>query len=166
VLIRGRTSGTIVAALRAAIARAWLTISLTAIVGLFVYFVFGLSLGLLSYYYVEQAADRDEYGPATPVGRQSHRLAAPRGRGAARSAAMASCETALERNIHWRTLTPISSTELQMAIALTAPLAMSRGRGPVWVVCHERAACVTSPPSSRSMGLKQTLYARKQRPYP
>jgi small-conductance mechanosensitive channel len=50
-LIRGRTSGTIVAALRAAIARAWLTISLTAIVGLFLFFVFGLSLGLLSYYY-------------------------------------------------------------------------------------------------------------------
>jgi len=50
-LIRGRTSGSIVAALRAAIARAWLTISLTAIVGLFLFFVFGLSLGLLSYYY-------------------------------------------------------------------------------------------------------------------
>jgi small-conductance mechanosensitive channel len=50
-LIRGRTSGTIVAALRAAIARAWLTISLTVIVALFLLFVFGLSLGLLSYYY-------------------------------------------------------------------------------------------------------------------
>jgi len=50
-LIRGRESGTIVAALRAAIARAWLGISLTAIVGLFLFFVFGLSLGLLSYYY-------------------------------------------------------------------------------------------------------------------
>src|SRR6516225_9836885 len=50
-LIRGRASGTIVAALRAAIARAWLTISLTAVVGLFLFFVFGLSLGLLSYYY-------------------------------------------------------------------------------------------------------------------
>jgi len=50
-LIRGRTSGTIVAAMRAAIARAWLTISLTAIAGLFLFFVFGLSLGLLSYYY-------------------------------------------------------------------------------------------------------------------
>jgi small-conductance mechanosensitive channel len=50
-LIRGRTSGTIVAALRAAIARAWLAISLTAIVALFLFFVFGLSLGLLSYYY-------------------------------------------------------------------------------------------------------------------
>jgi small-conductance mechanosensitive channel len=50
-LIRGRTSCSIVAALRAAIARAWLTISLTAITGLFLFFVFGLSLGLLSYYY-------------------------------------------------------------------------------------------------------------------
>jgi len=50
-LIRGRTSGTIVAALRAALARAWLTTSLTAIVALFLFFVFGLSLGLLSYYY-------------------------------------------------------------------------------------------------------------------
>ena len=50
-LIRGRTTTTIVSALRAAIARAWLTISLTAIVALFLFFVFGLSLGLLSYYY-------------------------------------------------------------------------------------------------------------------
>jgi moderate conductance mechanosensitive channel len=50
-LIRGRTTDTIVAALRAAIARAWLTISLTAIIALFLFFVFGLSLGLLSYYY-------------------------------------------------------------------------------------------------------------------
>jgi small-conductance mechanosensitive channel len=50
-LIRGRTTTTIVAALRAAIARAWLTLSVTAIVALFLFFVFGLSLGLLSYYY-------------------------------------------------------------------------------------------------------------------
>ena len=50
-LIRGRATNTIVASLRAAIARAWLTISLTAIVALFLFFVFGLSLGLLSYYY-------------------------------------------------------------------------------------------------------------------
>jgi small-conductance mechanosensitive channel len=50
-LICGSTKGTIVAALRAAIARAWLTISVTAIVALFLFFVFGLSLGLLSYYY-------------------------------------------------------------------------------------------------------------------
>jgi moderate conductance mechanosensitive channel len=50
-LIRGRTTNTIVAALRAAIARAWLTIGLTTVVALFLFFVFGLSLGLLSYYY-------------------------------------------------------------------------------------------------------------------
>jgi moderate conductance mechanosensitive channel len=50
-LIRGRRTGTIVAALRAAIARAWLAIALTAIAALFLFFVFGLSLGLLSYYY-------------------------------------------------------------------------------------------------------------------
>ena len=50
-LIRGRATGTIGAALRAGIARAWLTIGLTAIAGLFLFFVFGLSLGLLSYYY-------------------------------------------------------------------------------------------------------------------
>jgi small-conductance mechanosensitive channel len=50
-LIRGRATNTIVAALRAAIARAWLAISLTAVVALFLFFVFGLSLGLLSYYY-------------------------------------------------------------------------------------------------------------------
>ena len=50
-LICGRRTGTIVAALRAAIARAWLAIALTAIAALFLFFVFGLSLGLLSYYY-------------------------------------------------------------------------------------------------------------------
>src|SRR5260370_14791185 len=37
--------------LRAAIARAWLAIGLTIVVGLFVLFVFGLSLGLLSYFH-------------------------------------------------------------------------------------------------------------------
>lgn len=50
-LIRGQPTGTIAAVLRAAIARAWLAIALTAIAGLFLFFVFGLSLGLLSYYY-------------------------------------------------------------------------------------------------------------------
>jgi moderate conductance mechanosensitive channel len=50
-LIRGRATGTIVAALRAATARAWLAIALSAVTGLFLFFVFGLSLGLLSYYY-------------------------------------------------------------------------------------------------------------------
>jgi small-conductance mechanosensitive channel len=46
-LICGCRTGTIVAALRAAIARAWLAIALTAIAALFLFFVFGLSLGLL-----------------------------------------------------------------------------------------------------------------------
>jgi small-conductance mechanosensitive channel len=50
-LIRGRMSDTIVGALRATIARAWLPIGLTAVGCLFLFFVFGLSLGLLSYYY-------------------------------------------------------------------------------------------------------------------
>ncbi len=50
VLIRGRSSG-LVGALRAAIARAWLPIGLTIVAGLMVLFVFGLSLGLLSYYH-------------------------------------------------------------------------------------------------------------------
>ncbi|HEX4184988.1 MAG TPA: mechanosensitive ion channel domain-containing protein, partial [Stellaceae bacterium] len=50
-LVCGCRTGTIVAALRVAIARAWLVIALTAIVALFLFFVFGLSLGLLSYYY-------------------------------------------------------------------------------------------------------------------
>jgi moderate conductance mechanosensitive channel len=36
---------------RAAIARAWLAIGRTAVAALFLFFVFGLSLGLLSYYY-------------------------------------------------------------------------------------------------------------------
>jgi small-conductance mechanosensitive channel len=50
-LIRGRATGTILAVLRAAIARAWLAIALFAVAALFLFFVFGLSLGLLSYYY-------------------------------------------------------------------------------------------------------------------
>ena len=50
-LIRGRASGSIIAALRAAVARAWLAIGLSAVAALFLFFVFGLSLGLLSYYY-------------------------------------------------------------------------------------------------------------------
>jgi moderate conductance mechanosensitive channel len=50
-LIRGGATGTIVAALRAAIARAWLAIGLSAVAALFLFFIFGLSLGLLSYYY-------------------------------------------------------------------------------------------------------------------
>ncbi|HVC55515.1 MAG TPA: mechanosensitive ion channel domain-containing protein [Stellaceae bacterium] len=49
-LIRGAGGG-LVGALRAAIARAWLAIGLIAVAGLFLFFVFGLSLGLLSYYH-------------------------------------------------------------------------------------------------------------------
>jgi small-conductance mechanosensitive channel len=49
-LIRGRSAG-LIGALRAAIARAWLGIGLTIVIGLFVLFVFGLSLGLLTYFY-------------------------------------------------------------------------------------------------------------------
>ncbi len=49
-LIRGHTGG-VIGALRAAIAGAWLPIGLTAVGGLFLFFVFGLSLGLLSYYH-------------------------------------------------------------------------------------------------------------------
>src|SRR5712692_7532515 len=49
-LIRGRSGG-LIGALRAAIARAWLAIGLTIVIGLFVLFVFGLSLGLLSYFH-------------------------------------------------------------------------------------------------------------------
>jgi moderate conductance mechanosensitive channel len=51
-LIRGRDSSSgIVAAVRAGLARAWLPGGLTAVAGLMVFFVFGLSLGLLSYYH-------------------------------------------------------------------------------------------------------------------
>lgn len=49
-LIRGRGTG-LIGALRAAVARAWLPIGLTTVAGLMVFFVFGLSLGLLSYYH-------------------------------------------------------------------------------------------------------------------
>jgi moderate conductance mechanosensitive channel len=49
-LIRGRSGG-LIGALRAAVARAWLAIALTMVIGLFVLFVFGLSLGLLSYFH-------------------------------------------------------------------------------------------------------------------
>ena len=49
-LIRGQSIG-LFGALRAAIARAWLAIGLTVLGGLMVLFVFGLSLGLLSYYH-------------------------------------------------------------------------------------------------------------------
>ena len=50
-LIRGRDSRGVVAALRAGLARAWLAIGLTTVTIMMVFFVFGLSLGLLSYYH-------------------------------------------------------------------------------------------------------------------
>ena len=50
-LIRGRDSTGLIASARAGLARAWLAIGLAAIAGLMVFFVFGLSLGLLSYYH-------------------------------------------------------------------------------------------------------------------
>jgi small-conductance mechanosensitive channel len=49
-LICGCTGG-VVGALRATIARAWVGIGLVGVAALFVFFVFGLSLGLLSYYH-------------------------------------------------------------------------------------------------------------------
>jgi small-conductance mechanosensitive channel len=48
-LIRGRSSG-LIGAMRAAIAHAWLPVGLTTVAGLMLFFVFGLSLNLLSYY--------------------------------------------------------------------------------------------------------------------
>ena len=48
--IRGHRNGGVVAAVRSAVARAWLPIGMTAVGGLMVFFVFGLSLGLLSYF--------------------------------------------------------------------------------------------------------------------
>jgi small-conductance mechanosensitive channel len=50
-LIRGRRSGGVVAAIRAGIARAWIPVSLALVAALLVFFVAGLSLGLLSYYH-------------------------------------------------------------------------------------------------------------------
>jgi len=50
-LIRGRRSDGIIAAMRGALARAWVTIGLTLVGALMLFFVFGLSLGLLSYYH-------------------------------------------------------------------------------------------------------------------
>jgi moderate conductance mechanosensitive channel len=50
-LIRGRATGTLLAVLRATVARTWLAIALSTVAALFLFFVFGLSLGLLPYYY-------------------------------------------------------------------------------------------------------------------
>jgi small-conductance mechanosensitive channel len=49
-LLCGQSIGGLVGALRSGIARAWLAIGLTLVAGQFLLFVFGLSLGLLSYY--------------------------------------------------------------------------------------------------------------------
>lgn len=50
-LIRGYPKTSVVAAIRAALSHAWLAIGLTSVLGLLVFFVFGLSLGLLDYYH-------------------------------------------------------------------------------------------------------------------
>ena len=50
-LIRGYRIDGIIAALRGGLARAWVAIGLGLVAGLMVFFVFGLSLGLLSYYH-------------------------------------------------------------------------------------------------------------------
>lgn len=50
-LILGYPKGSVVGAIRGALARAWLPIGLISVAGLFVFFVFGLSLGLLEYYH-------------------------------------------------------------------------------------------------------------------
>jgi moderate conductance mechanosensitive channel len=50
-LIRGHRTEGIIAALRGALARAWVPIGLTVVSGLLLFFIFGLSLGLLTYYH-------------------------------------------------------------------------------------------------------------------
>jgi moderate conductance mechanosensitive channel len=50
-LIRGRLSGGVIAAARAGLAEAWAPIALVLVAALFVFFVAGLSLGLLAYYH-------------------------------------------------------------------------------------------------------------------
>jgi moderate conductance mechanosensitive channel len=50
-LIRGRLSSGVIAAARAGLAEAWVPIALTLVAALFVFFVAGLSLGLLAYYH-------------------------------------------------------------------------------------------------------------------
>jgi small-conductance mechanosensitive channel len=50
-LIRGRRTTGVIAAVRTGIANAWTTIALTLVAGLLVFFVAGLSLGLLGYYH-------------------------------------------------------------------------------------------------------------------
>jgi small-conductance mechanosensitive channel len=50
-LIRGRRRNGVIAAIRSGLARAWLSVALVLVAGLLVFFVAGLSLGLLSYYH-------------------------------------------------------------------------------------------------------------------
>ena len=50
-LIRGYPRSGVVAAIREALAHAWVPIGMAAVAGLLVFFVFGLSLGLLDYYH-------------------------------------------------------------------------------------------------------------------
>lgn len=50
-LIRGRRNSGVVAAVRAGLAEAWVSIALIIVAALFVFFVAGLSLGLLGYYH-------------------------------------------------------------------------------------------------------------------
>jgi small-conductance mechanosensitive channel len=50
-LIRGRRPSGVIAAVRAGLARAWFTTAIVIVAGLLVFFVAGLSLGLLSYYH-------------------------------------------------------------------------------------------------------------------
>ncbi|MBV9585709.1 MAG: mechanosensitive ion channel family protein [Alphaproteobacteria bacterium] len=50
-LIRGYRTEGVIAAMRSALARAWVPIGLTVVGALFLFFVFGLSLGLLDYYH-------------------------------------------------------------------------------------------------------------------
>jgi small-conductance mechanosensitive channel len=54
-LIRGRRTDGVVAALRNALAGAWIAVALTLIAGLLLVFIAGLSLGLLSYYHATAA---------------------------------------------------------------------------------------------------------------
>jgi small-conductance mechanosensitive channel len=55
-LIRGRPGDGVVAAVRAALARAWLFVALGVVVALEILFVFGLSLGMLGYFHALNAS--------------------------------------------------------------------------------------------------------------
>ena len=91
-LIRGHRSEGIIAALRGALARAWVPIGLTIVGGLLLFFIFGLSLGLLAYYHafvstlgvllvlmvVERLTERGWHDSEAPHGRAAgvHRFVA------------------------------------------------------------------------------------------